>query len=339
MRILSRARFPVLCSALAVALLPVAAETQPKPVRTELKLVTSFGPGSIPLPQTEDWKPKMLTVYDDGRRPAAEFSNEPHKVGVSFLLFENRSGTPGAKGCREDAISPLVKNGGTKITERRDGDDKLADGTEVATTSYLFTMSAGSGSAGRQRNLSAFAGNAITCAEMHISSAVDSPEQRTSMKRLLREFKPNLVYQPAARDYFLLGQLLLKASPKLAAPYYRASLGAMPADASYTTPRRMTTNQLVMTLGLSGDVKGGRAVAEKAVAADPDYPINYYNLACADAEEGDAASARKHLQDAFDRRKNVSQGQSMPDPAIDDSIMKLKNDKVFWDFVQSLPKN
>ena len=334
-----RALLAVLCSASAVAPLACAADTPPKSVRSELNLVTTFGPGSIPLPQTEDWKPEMLTVYDDGRRPVAQFSNEANKVGVSFLLFENRSGTPGAKGCREDAISPMVKSGGKKITERNEGDDKLADGTEVATTSYLLTMAPDQGSSGRQRSVFAFAGNATVCAEMHISSVVDTPAQRSKMKGLLKAFKPNLTYQPIALDYFRVGQLLFKSAPKLAAPYYRASLDAMPADAGYTTPRRMTTDQLAMSLGLSGDAKGSRAVAEKALSADPDYPINYYNLACADAEEGDAGGAKKHLQDAFDRRKNVIQGQSMPDPAIDDSIMKLKNDKAFWDFVLSLPKN
>jgi hypothetical protein len=310
---------------------------QPGKARGELKLVTSFGPGAIPLPQGAEWKPEMLTVYDDGRRPVAQFSNETRQVGVSFLLFENLSGTPGAKGCREDAISPLVKNGGKRISERKDDDAKLADGTQAATTSYLLTM--GEGGVGRQRNLFAFAGNAKTCAEMHISSVVDTPDQRSKMRELIGEFHPNLEYQPAALDYFRLGQLLLKGTPKLGAPYFQASLGAMPTDASYTTPRRMTTDQLVMALGLSGDVKDGRAVAEKAAAADPDYPMNYYNLACADAEEGDAVNAKKHLQSAFDRRKNVILGEQMPDPAIDDSIVKLKGDKAFWEFVLSLPKS
>jgi hypothetical protein len=310
---------------------------QPDKPRGELKLVTSFGPGAIPLPRNPEWKPEMLTAYDDGRRPVAQFSNEPRQVGISFLLFENLSGTPNAKGCREDAISPLVKNGGKRISERRDEDSKLADGTKTATTWYQLTM--GEGGAGRQRNLFVFAGNAKTCAEMHISSVVDTPEQRNKMLELIGEFRPNLEYQPTALDYFHLGQLLFKNAPKLAGPYFRASLGAMPTDASYATPRRMTTDQLVMALGLSGDVKGGREVAEKAVAADPDYPMNYYNLACADAEEGNAVNARKHLQDAFDRRKNVIQGASMPDPAIDDSIMKLKKDKAFWEFVLSLPKS
>ena len=91
-----------------------------------------------------------------------------------------------------------------------------------------------------------------------------------------------------------------------------------------------------MALGMSGDLKNGRAVAELAASADPDYPINYYNLACADAEQGNAAQAKLHLQQAFDRRVNVLQGEQMPDPTKDDSILKLKGDKEFWAFVQSL---
>lgn len=340
-RIFLRALFATACFGCAMTTFSSRAAAQPGPQpdkpRGELKLVTSFGPGAIPLPRNSEWKPEMLTVYDDGRRPVAQFSNDPRQVGISYLLFENLSGTPDAKGCREDAIAPMVKNGGKRISERKDEDGKLADGTETATTWYLLTM--GEGGVGRQRNLFAFAGNAKTCAEMHISSVVDTPEQRTRMRDLLAEFHPNLEYEPTALDYFHLGQLLFKNAPKLAGPYFRASLEAMPADASYATPRRMTTDQLVMALGLSGNVKAGRAVAEKAVAVDPDYPINYYNLACADAEEGDAVNARKHLQDAFDRRKNVIQGESMPDPSIDDSLVKLKNNKAFWEFVLSLPKS
>ncbi len=103
-------------------------------------------------------------------------------------------------------------------------------------------------------------------------------------------------------------------------------------------PRRVATDQLVMALGMSGDLKNSRAVAENAIASDPDYPINYYNLACADAEEGNASTAKTHLQMAFDRRANVLKGESMPDPSKDDSILKLKTDKEFWAFVLALPR-
>lgn len=338
MRICSRALLALFSSSLAVAL-PASATNAPKAVRSELMLVTTFGPGAIPLPRTEDWKPQMLTVYDDGRRPSAQFSYEPIKMGVSFLLFENRAGTPGAENCREAAIAPLIKAGGKKITERRDGENKLADGTTVSTTSYLLTMAPSQGSVGRQRSLFAFAGNATTCAEMHITSVVDTPERRTKMRALVKEFKPDLQYKPVPLDYFQMGQLLSKNTPKLAILYFRASLDKMPKDAGYLTPRRVTTDQLVTALVMTGDVKGGRVLAVEATATDPDYPINYYNLACADAEEGDAAGAKKHLQEAFDRRKNVVAGEKMPDPALNDSIRKLQKDGDFWTFVESLPKN
>jgi hypothetical protein len=73
-----------------------------------------------------------------------------------------------------------------------------------------------------------------------------------------------------------------------------------------------------------------------AVQKDPTYPLYYYNLACADAEQGDATNAKLHLQQAFDRRANVIKGEAMPDPTKDDSILKLKKDNDFWIFVQTL---
>jgi hypothetical protein len=45
------------------------------------------------------------------------------------------------------------------------------------------------------------------------------------------------------------------------------------------------------------------------------------------------------LQQAFDRRANVISGEKMPDPMKDDSILKLRNDKAFWAFVMTLPKD
>jgi hypothetical protein len=46
-----------------------------------------------------------------------------------------------------------------------------------------------------------------------------------------------------------------------------------------------------------------------------------------------------HLEQAFDRRANVLQGESMPDPTKGESILKLKKDKAFWAFVVILPKS
>ena len=45
-------------------------------------------------------------------------------------------------------------------------------------------------------------------------------------------------------------------------------------------PRRILTDQLAMSLGMSGKLAESRSVLDAAIASDPDYPLNYYNLAC-----------------------------------------------------------
>lgn len=102
--------------------------------------------------------------------------------------------------------------------------------------------------------------------------------------------------------------------------------------------RRVTTDQASMAYGMAGDLAHSRDINLAAIATDPDYPLYYYNLACADAESHDPAAARTHLQQAFDRRTATLPGEKLPDPTQDDSFLKLKDDKTFWAFVQSLPK-
>jgi tetratricopeptide (TPR) repeat protein len=123
-----------------------------------------------------------------------------------------------------------------------------------------------------------------------------------------------------------------------AAPFFVEALALVDTAEDPLKWRRLTTDQASMAYGISGDLAKSRAINEAAIAKDPEYPLYYYNLACADSEAGDAAAAQKHLQEAFDRRANTLPGEHMPDPAQDDSILKLKKDKTFWAFVQGLPK-
>ncbi|MDR3797763.1 MAG: hypothetical protein P4K93_06400 [Terracidiphilus sp.] len=276
-------------------------------------------------------------MYDNIQRPVAQFSNANLHIDVSYILFENHSGKPDMQGCRTDAIEPILQHDGSIISKRVYGEATTNTGQSLATASYLVDMSAAG--VPHQRNLFGFAADAKTCAEIHISAFGDEPAVLNTMNSELADFHPDLNYQPNAIDYFRFASVLFKSAPGLAAPYYKSSLDAMPSDARYLTARRVTTDQLVMSLGMSGDLKNSRAVAEKAIVADPDYPINYYNLACADAEQGNAADAKLHLQEAFDRRANVLRGEQMPDPTKDDSILKLKKNKEFWAFVQTLSQH
>jgi hypothetical protein len=67
----------------------------------------------------------------------------------------------------------------------------------------------------------------------------------------------------------------------------------------------------------------------------PDYPLNYYNLACAYAEEGNKAGVLRNLQLAFDRKANILKGEQMPDPRADSSFQKYIHDA---DFVALMKK-
>jgi hypothetical protein len=322
--------------ALTAACLSAPAQESAAP-KKPLMLITWFGPGGIPLPIGSDWKPELLTVYDNIQRPVAQFNNPVSHVNVSYILFENHSGKPTSEGCQEDAITPILQRQASLISKRKDDHFAGQSGQTFAITSFLVDQSVAQ--IPHQRNLFGFLGDAKTCAEVHISSYGDDPGVLLAMQTTLAEFHPDLDYNPSAQDYFLFASILFKGAPGLSAPYYKEFLNRLPLDSQTLTMRRVATDQLVMALGMSGDLKNSRAVAEMAIKDDPDYPINYYNLACADAESGNAASAQEHLQQAFDHRANVIKGESMPDPLKDDSILKLKKNTAFWAFVQSLPTN
>jgi hypothetical protein len=121
-----------------------------------------------------------------------------------------------------------------------------------------------------------------------------------------------------------------------AAVAYRSALAMVNESDEPVKFRRVVTDQLSMSLGISGDLKGSREVNESAITKDPEYPLYYYNLACTDAEAGDPRAAHTHLQQAFDRRTNMLKGEPFPDPAEDDSLQKLRNNEAFWSFVQQI---
>ncbi len=95
-------------------------------------------------------------------------------------------------------------------------------------------------------------------------------------------------------------------------------------------------DQAGMSYGISGDLAKSRSMFEKGIVDDPSYPLNYYNLACADVGEKKLSDARLHLQQAFDRKANLNPGETMPVPTEDDSFLPYKDNREFWTFLQGL---
>ncbi len=98
---------------------------------------------------------------------------------------------------------------------------------------------------------------------------------------------------------------------------------------------RILTDQLVMSYGITGELKKTHSLLNEATGKDPGYPLNYYNLACAYAEEGDKPKAMANLQLAFDRKSSILKGEQMPDPRADSSFQKYVRDD---DFVSLMKK-
>jgi tetratricopeptide (TPR) repeat protein len=183
-----------------------------------------------------------------------------------------------------------------------------------------------------------FVANGDICGDLEIYSYAPLSLQDSNLKKIFSSFRLDEKYAPQFGDLFVYAQILYQHhmyGP--AAPVYEKALAKLNEDSSSTrTMKRVITDQAGMSYGMSGNIAKARAIFEKAVALDPDYPLYYYNLACADAEEKNLAGAKKHLQEAFDRKANVIAGEKMPDPSQDDSFLPYRNNKEFWTFVEGL---
>ncbi|HZQ18847.1 MAG TPA: tetratricopeptide repeat protein [Terriglobales bacterium] len=98
---------------------------------------------------------------------------------------------------------------------------------------------------------------------------------------------------------------------------------------------RILVDQLAMSYGISGKSKECRALLESAIREDPDYPLNYYNLACLNAQEGNKRELINDLTLVFQHRDHVLNGEEMPNPRKDSSFEKYVNDP---DFVALMKK-
>jgi tetratricopeptide (TPR) repeat protein len=99
---------------------------------------------------------------------------------------------------------------------------------------------------------------------------------------------------------------------------------------------RVLLDNLSIAYGITGDVTRARETLNYGVSKDPDYPLFYYNLACAAAEKGALADTEKYLTLAFERRANVIPGETFPDARMDDSFQKFLLQKEFRQFLNSL---
>ena len=134
-----------------------------------------------------------------------------------------------------------------------------------------------------------------------------------------------------------LGQALFRQEKyaDCVAPFEKARELERTGSKLTSDQHRILVDQLAMAYGISGDLKKSRALLESAIRDDPEYPLNYYNLACAYAEEGDKDKVLTNISLAFDHKEHVLKGEQMPDPRTDSSFQKYVRDQ---DFIKLMAK-
>jgi hypothetical protein len=253
-------------------------------------------------------------------------------LGFLFLLPQESPMT--SVKCRDSMLShERSSNGSLKIGET--SETANPGSVPVALVDY-----SSKGNDGKMHYMArGFVATADICGDLEFYSEAPIHFADASLHRILASFKLDPNYVPQFKDVFLFAQILYDTQQFAAAgPLYEEALKKMkakpPEDAK--TMSRVLTDQAGMSYGISGNIAKARAIFEQAIATDPDYPMYYYNLACADAEENKLGDARKHLQQAFDRRANMIQGEPFPDPTKDDSFTPHRDDLAFWTFVEGL---
>jgi predicted Zn-dependent protease len=93
--------------------------------------------------------------------------------------------------------------------------------------------------------------------------------------------------------------------------------------------RRVVTDHLASSYNAGGDLKKLEALLNAAIRQDPRYPMNYYNLACGYAAEGNKGKVLANLRLAFQNKDRVLKGERLPDPRRDDYFREYVADSDF----------
>lgn len=186
---------------------------------------------------------------------------------------------------------------------------------------------------------------ALCRAPGYVNTAAYAQQSSASLAEQARQEFQAGKYSAAERDFreitmqdpwdiyahFYLGESLFRQQKYAEAtgPYEKVRELERGGKKLSAVQHRVVIDQLAIAYGVSGNSKRVHDLLEEAIRLDPEYPLNYYNLACAFAEEGDKTKMLANLSLAFRRKGNVLKGEKMPDPRSDDSFQKYVRDDDF----------
>jgi hypothetical protein len=299
----------------------------------DFKLALVDHPGQLSW-SAEGFKVIELSAKPNGREVGIRGQEQSGRLTfLGFLfLFPEQAPMTSAK-CRDGILGPeKASNPTLKILES----SELVHPGGLPVSLVSYTEKAGSKTIYKVRG---FIASEDICGDLEFYSETPIHFEDPDLKKIIASYRLQEKYIPQFTDILFYAQVLYqKHMYAAAAPIFEKSLAKLDgtADANTKTMKRVAIDEAGISYGISGDLAKSRAIFQKAIVEDPEYPLYYYNLACADATEKNLTGARKHLQEAFARKANVIPGESMPDPTTDDSFLPYRDDKEFWTFLEGL---
>jgi tetratricopeptide (TPR) repeat protein len=182
-----------------------------------------------------------------------------------------------------------------------------------------------------QKNLNAYLAEGGYWIDIHISQSENKDKNKDTLIQILKNIRINKTYTPTVREIAYYGSYYYHGKDyKKAIVYYAKALefekqkAVLPRDAWKSLVVRFG-----ISYGISGDLDKAKQLFEWAITQEPEYPLFYYNLACAHAELGNRDEALQNLRMAFKYKANTMPGESLDDPKKDSSFKKYLNDKEF----------
>jgi tetratricopeptide (TPR) repeat protein len=304
-------------ASIALVLAFVVASVGQSPIQQgEFKLALPAHQGQL------QWRADGFKIVESSAKPNGQeiyIRGKDQEGRLTFLgflfLVSGETSLTSAK-CRDGALEPLKRSNSTF---------RLLASSEISRSNELpielVTYSAQGRDGKPIYSMRGFLATADICGDLEFyEETAINPED----ENIFQSYRFNPGYAPQFNDVFMYGQILYRDGMyKAAAPILEQSLTKLSDSKSQETMRRVATDQAGMAYGISGDTAKARSIFESAIAKDPNYPMYYYNLACADAQEKKLGDARIHLQQAFARKGNMLPGEVFPDPSKDDSFLHI----------------
>jgi hypothetical protein len=292
-------------------------------------------PLTIPIPG-ESWVLQIdapgFSVEQDTMREGQKYLMATNgKTGVSLsVTLERISGQANMEECRSSLQKRTTGDGSFKITDVRTRD---VGGVPVVE----FLIPEAQGVKLQQGNLFACMANADVYIDVHLSKVQFQSKDEALFEAALKGIHvapASANVSPAAsgsvRQLFVDGsQAYMRGDFSAAIPPYQQAFDLEKRQRTLDqTMTRVLIDNLGMAYGLTGNLAKASELFDYGVSIDPNYPMFYYNIACAYGEKNDMENAIVYLQKAFANKAHVIPGENMPDPRMDDSFTRfMKNDR------------